>query len=82
MQVSPRLMTAPGCSACPSKRGRPWHAPAPRHSFGDGGAQMPVPCCAAEPLLEVQISNFSAASCPSAGAPACASGGVHFVPSS
>eukprot|EP00959_Pyramimonas_sp_CCMP1952_P231955 4847399-Pyramimonas_sp.AAC.1 len=43
---------------------------------------MPVPCCAAEPLLEVKISNFSAASSTSAGVPVCASGGVHFVPSS
>eukprot|EP00959_Pyramimonas_sp_CCMP1952_P450452 9431952-Pyramimonas_sp.AAC.1 len=29
MQVSPRLLTAPECSACLSMREWPWHAPAP-----------------------------------------------------
>eukprot|EP00959_Pyramimonas_sp_CCMP1952_P105149 2198012-Pyramimonas_sp.AAC.1 len=79
MQVSSRLLTAPECSACPSKRERPRHAPAPVTRLAMGAPKYQRRAALQNRCSKKKISNFSAASSTSAGVPACASGGVHFA---
>eukprot|EP00959_Pyramimonas_sp_CCMP1952_P373922 7831025-Pyramimonas_sp.AAC.1 len=81
MQVSRRLLTAPECSACLSKREWPRRAPAPATRLAMGASEYQCRAamhnrCSKFKIIRLLSSIIHFRWCP------CASGGVHFAPSS